>query len=262
MNNYIEKNKKAWNDKTAVHVASDFYNMQSFLAGNSTLNDIELSLLGDVKGKSILHLQCHFGQDSISLSRMGANVTGADLSDAAIAKAKAIATELNTTTQFVCSDIYELPTNLNAQFDIVFTSYGTIGWLPNLDKWAAVIRHFLKPGGKFIMADFHPVIWMYDNDFQYVQYNYFKDEPIVETLSGTYADKDAPITTETISWNHSLSEIFEALLKHGLKIAHFGEYNYSPYNCLNGMEEFEKGKFRIKAFGNKVPILYSIVAEG
>lgn len=258
--NYLDINKAAWNTKTDIHIKSDFYNQEAFLNGKNSLNDIELELLGNINGKSILHLQCHFGQDTISFSRLGANATGVDLSNNAIDKAKNIAKELKTDTQFICSDIYELPNHLNDKFDIVFTSYGTIGWLPDLDKWAKVIAKFLKPDGKFVMVDFHPIVWMFDDDFKKIDYNYFKDKPIIETVEGTYADKKASIISKTVSWNHSTSELLNSLLNNNLELNTFNEYDYSPYNCFNEMEEFEPKKFRIKHLGNKIPIVYSIIA--
>jgi 2-polyprenyl-3-methyl-5-hydroxy-6-metoxy-1,4-benzoquinol methylase len=258
--NYIEINKKSWNKKTDAHLASDFYDMKSFVQGQSSLNDIELNLLGDVKGKSILHLQCHFGQDSISLARMGAEVTGADLSDNAINNAVKIASEMNVKIDFVCCDIYDLPKHLDKKFDIVFTSYGTIGWLPDLDKWSKVIDNFLKPGGKFIFVDFHPVIWMYDDNFENIAYNYFLDKPIIETEHGTYADRNADITVETVGWNHALSEVMTSLLQNHLTLEEFKEYDYSPYNCFKGMQKIGDKKYRLEKFGNKVPLVYSIIA--
>ncbi len=257
---YIIKNKTAWNDKTDHHFNSDFYDVAGFVKGKNSLNEIELDLLGDVSGKSILHLQCHFGMDTISLSRMGALVTGADLSDKAIARAKELAVQTISKTEFICCDLYDLPEYLDKQFDIVFTSYGTIGWLPDMNKWAAIVSRYLKPGGKFIFADFHPVVWMFDDDFEKITFKYEKAEPIVETISGTYADRSAPIKTETISWNHSISEVLNSLIKHGLEINLLNEYDYSPYNCFNKTEEFEPGKFRIKHLENKIPMVYAIVA--
>ena len=257
---YLAINKQTWNHKTEVHVDSEFYDNENFLKGKSTLNSIELALLGDVSGKKILHLQCHFGQDSLSLARLGAEVTGVDLSNTAIEKATSFAKELKLEAKFICSDIYDLPSHLAEQFDIVFTSYGTIGWLPDLDKWAKVISHFLKPNGKFIMADFHPVVRMFDNDFKEVFYSYFNVEPIIEEETGTYADKNAALETKTITWNHPISETLNALLSNGLTLNQFNEYDYSPYNCFNNTEEFEKGKFRIKHFENKIPMVYSILA--
>jgi len=258
---YININKQTWNNKTDVHIASEFYDMQGFLDGKSTLNSIELDLLGDVTGKRILHLQCHFGQDTMTFSRMGAKATGVDLSDKAVERAQEFASKLNLDTSFVCCDIYDAPKFIDEKFDIVFTSYGTIGWLPDLDKWAKVISHFLKPDGKFVMADFHPVVWMYDNDFKEVFYNYFNIEPIIEDESGTYADKEAELSTQTMTWNHPTSELLNSLITNGLEIKCFNEYDYSPYNCFNEMEEFEPNKFRIKHFGNKIPMVYSVLAS-
>lgn len=258
--NYITINKKTWNEKTDIHVKSDFYDNENFLKGKSSLKEIELKLLGDIKGKSILHLQCHFGQDTISFSRMGGNATGVDLSDKAIAKAKEFNEQLNLDAKFICCDIYDLPNHLEEQFDIVFTSYGTIGWLPDLDKWANVIARFLKPNGKFIFAEFHPIVWMFDNDFKEVFYSYFNVEPIIEEETGTYANKNSSIETKTITWNHPTSEVLNALIKSGLEINSFEEYDYSPYNCFNETEEFETGKFRIKHLQNKIPMVFSLTA--
>jgi 2-polyprenyl-3-methyl-5-hydroxy-6-metoxy-1,4-benzoquinol methylase len=258
---YININKETWNKKTAVHVASDFYNNEAFLNGKSSLNSFEIDLLGDVSHKKILHLQCHFGQDTLSLARLGAKVTGIDFSDQAIEKAKKYSKQLDLDATFICCDVYDTPNYLDEKFDIVFTSYGTIGWLPDMDKWAAIVSHFLKPGGTFVFVDFHPVVWMFDDDFKEVFYNYFKSEPIIEEETGTYADKKASLIQKTISWNHSISEVVNALIENGLTIHLLNEYDYSPYNCFNGMEEFETGKFRIQTFGNKIPMVYSIMAS-
>src|SRR5436189_4993553 len=130
---YVELNRRAWNMRTTYHVQSSFYHVKEFTKGESSLNAIELALLGDIKGKSILHLQCHFGQDSLSLARMGAKVTGVDLSDKSIEKAKELNKQLDLDADFICCNIYDLPNHLTKEFDIVFTSYGTIGWLPDLN---------------------------------------------------------------------------------------------------------------------------------
>ena len=259
--NYININKQTWNNKTDVHIASDFYDMPNFLKGKSTLNSIELELLGDVKGKRILHLQCHFGQDTMTFSRMGAKATGVDLSDKAIERAREFTAQLELNTTFVCCDIYDAPKYIDEKFDIVFTSYGTIGWFPDLNKWAEIISHFLKPDGIFVMADFHPVVWMFDNDFKEVFYNYFNIEPIIEDESGTYADRYSDISAQTMTWNHPTSELLNSLINNGLKINCFNEYDYSPYNCFNHTEEFEPNKFRIKHLANKIPMVYSIKAS-
>ncbi|WP_081414017.1 class I SAM-dependent methyltransferase [Chryseobacterium daeguense] len=261
MENYLEVNKKTWNTKVDPNLKSDFYFVNEFLEGRTSLNSIELELLGDIRDKSILHLQCHFGQDSISLSRMGAKVTGIDLSDKAIEAAKDLAQKCSTDTEFICTDLYNLPNVLDEKFDIVFTSYGTIGWLPDLDKWAKIINHFLKSGGKFIMAEFHPVVWMFDDDFTEVKYNYFNEKPIIETAEGTYADRSANIVDESITWNHPLADVIQNLIQNHIQIENFKEFDWSPYPCFRHIEEFEKGKWRIEKFGNKIPMVYAIKAQ-
>ena len=258
--NYIAINKDLWNKKTDFHINSDFYDNDNLIKGKTSLNEIELDLLGDIKGKSILHLQCHFGQDTISLQRMGAKVTGVDLSDKAIKEARELALETNVSAEFICCDIYELPKFLDKKYDIVFTSYGTIGWLPDIEKWASIISQYLKPKGKFLFVEFHPVIWMFDADFTRVKYNYFNVEPIIENEIGTYADREAPIDLKSVTWNHSISEVVNSLIAGDLEINTLNEYDYSPYNCFNETVEIHPKKFRIKHLGTNIPMLYSIVA--
>jgi len=258
--NYLEINRKSWNNKTSIHLRSEFYDLEGFLKGKSSLNDIELTMLGDVRGKSILHLQCHFGQDTISLSRLGADVTGVDLSDKAIEQAEQIARETRSDARFICCDIYELPNQHNQQYDIVYTSYGVIGWLPDLDKWAGVISKFLKPGGRLVFVEFHPVVWMFDDDFEGIKYSYFNSGAIVETASGTYADKTADLHQQYVMWNHSLSDILNAILKHGMDLNILDELDYSPYNCFNKTTEIAPGKYRIQHLGDKIPMIFSILA--
>ena len=256
--NYLEINKALWNAKVDHHINSIFYDTEGFLQGRNTLKDIELGLLGDVKGKTILHLQCHFGQDSLSLARMGAKVTGADISENAIEKARALNEQLGTDATFVCSDLYSLPDVLNEQFDIVFTTYGTISWLPDMKRWAEVVAHFLKPEGAFIMADFHPVLWMYDEKFRLVMYSYFNRETIIETEQGTYADRKAPLNLESVSWNHDTAEVLTALLEAKLQLTHFREFDYSPHNCFRNLTEFEPGKYHVVGMEGKLPIVFAL----
>ena len=262
MEKYIEVNKSLWNGKTEIHVKSDFYDVESFKKGKSSLNYLELDALGDVKGKSLLHLQCHFGLDSLSWARLGAKVTGVDLSDKAIDTAGALNNELGLDAEFICSDIYELKDVLNKKYDIVFTSYGVIGWLPDLDKWAKIISHFLNPGGIFYMAEFHPVVWMFDEDISRIQYSYFNDEAIIEEIKGTYANRDADFKHNSYGWNHSLSEVVTSLIKNDLKITEFNEYPFSFYNCFKpeALSKDQNGYWRFKEYGGKIPIMFSIKA--
>ena len=261
--NYIEINRALWDEKTKYHANSAFYNMDNggFVNNVSSLNNIELDLLGDVKGKTILHLQCHFGQDTLSLAKLGAKATGVDFSGAAIQKANELNGELGLDAEFICTDIYDLPSVLDEQFDIVFTSYGTIGWLPDIQRWAQIVSRYVKPGGKFVFVEFHPVVWMFDSNFSSVQYSYFNKEAIVETLTGTYADRRADIQQQEIGWNHDLSEVMQNLINAGLQIGSFNEYDYSPCNCFANMVETKPGRYQIAGMEGKIPMVYSLVAR-
>ena len=260
-NHYFAANKHLWNQRTAVHKDSSFYNLAGFKAGLTVLTPIELNELGDVKGKKMLHLQCHFGMDSLNWARLGADLTGVDLSDEAIKEAKQLNDELGMNAKFVCCNVYDTSEYVKEQFDIVFTSYGTIGWLPDLQPWAKMIAERLKPGGVFYMADFHPVLWMFDDEFTHFQYAYENREVIVTESEGTYTDRDAAIKGKEYGWNHSISEILNALISQGLEIKHFNEFMYSPYACFRNTVEFEKDKWQIKGLEGKIPMVYSIKAK-
>jgi SAM-dependent methyltransferase len=155
-------NRETWNKKVAIHAASDFYDLDSFKKGASSLNCFELEALGDVRGRSMLHLQCHFGQDTLSWQRKGAMCTGIDISEAAIQLAQDLNSELDLDANFVCCNVLDTSKYVSEKFDIVFTSYGTIGWLPDLKPWAQMVYERLKPGGIFYIVEFHPIAWMYD----------------------------------------------------------------------------------------------------
>lgn len=258
---YFEANKELWNKRTVVHKDSSFYNLEGFKKGDTVLTPIELNELTDVAGKKMLHLQCHFGMDSLNWARLGADVTGVDLSDIAIKEAKLLNDELGMHAKFICCNVYDLKEHLDETFDIVFTSFGTIGWLPDLNKWAAIVAHFLKPGGRFYIADFHPVMWMFDDDFTHFKYSYNNNEVIITENQGTYTDRNADIKAKEYSWNHSISEILNALIGQGLQICQFNEHMYSPHPCFNNIVEFEKGKWYIKGLEGKIPIVYSIMAK-
>ncbi len=258
---FFETNQKSWDARVDTHVDSEFYNNEAFIAGENALKEIEIAILGDVKGLKILHLQCHFGQDSISLSRMGADVTGVDFSPKAIETAIHLALKTGQNTRFICSNIYDLPEVLNEQFDLVYTSYGTIGWLPDLNRWAKVVAHFLKPKGKLVFVEFHPVVWMFDDDFLKVAYNYFNSGPIIENETGTYADKNAALSSEYVMWNHDFGEVLGSLLSQNLELKEFQEYDYSPYNCFSHTVEVGPSRYQIEHLNNYIPMVYSLLME-
>ena len=259
--NYIDINRNFWNKRTEIHYSSDFYDVDSFLKGNDSLNQIEIQLLGNIKGKKVLHLQCHFGLDTISLSRRGALVTGVDFSENAIQKAIQLNNTLRTNVTFLQSDIYKLPEILDEKFDIVFTSYGVVGWLPDIKEWARIVNLFLKPKGEFVLVEFHPVVWMFSYDFKRIEFNYMDSKPIIEELEGTYTNPDAPIKEKSISWNHGMGTVIDSIVKSGLRVADFYEYNYSPYNCFMNTIEMSDGKYQIKGLEDKIPMVYSLKAK-
>lgn len=261
MHEYFKTNQKLWDAKTAVHKDSDFYDLENFKKGATSLKQYELDALGNVHGKSLLHLQCHFGLDSMSFARMGAQVTGIDLSSKSIELARELNAELGLDAKFVESNVLELDKNLEGQFDIVFTSYGTIGWLPDLDQWAKVVNHFLKPGGIFYIIDFHPFLYMFDWDKHVLRYPYFNiGEPFEDVEEGTYADKDSNIALKEYFWQHSIAEPMNALMNQGLQLVHFDEYVDSPYNCVPNMVELENGNYYYGKKELMIPHLFSIKA--
>ena len=257
---YFEANKQGWNKRTAVHKTSSFYDVESFKKGATSLNKMELEDLGNVKGKELLHLQCHFGMDTLSWAREGAIVTGIDFSEDAIETAKELSREINVPAEFICCNVYDTLQHITRQYDIVFASYGVIGWLPHLDKWAAVISKAVKPGGIFYLAEFHPFVWLWDDDFTKIQYHYHNQKVIRTEQSGTYTDRNANIKFEEYSWNHSISEVLNVLIQHGFTIEHFNEYNYSYYNCFSNTVKGNDGYYRIKGMEDLIPMMYSVKA--
>lgn len=245
---YFETNKATWNDKVKVHAKSKMYDMEAFKNGTSSLMPYELGALGDVKGKSLLHLQCHFGQDTLSWSRKGAKCTGVDLSDEGIKLARQLNEELQLDAEFVCCNVLDTCKFVKAQFDIVFTSYGVIGWLPDLKPWGKMIAERLKQGGTFFMAEFHPIVWMFDylEETPKMKYGYMQDEVIYEEYEGSYADESSKMVSREYGWNHGLGEVVSALTEAGLHIDYLKEYNESPYDVLPNLVKTDSGMYVTK----------------
>jgi SAM-dependent methyltransferase len=246
--NFFKVNKDTWNKKVAIHAQSSMYDMEAFKSGKNSLKSYELNAIGDVAGKSILHLQCHFGQDTLSWSRLGAKAVGIDISDEAIALANRINSELDLDAEFVCCNVLDTSKHVSKKFDIVFTSYGVIGWLPNLKPWAQMIAERLKPGGIFYMVEFHPILWMFDysNGTPEMKYHYNQKEVIYEEYKGTYADQNSEMISKEYGWNHGLSEVINALVTSGLKIEYLNEYDESPYNIFPDLIKTQSGMYKIK----------------
>ncbi len=263
---YIEANRRHWDSVVATHVESDFYRVEEFKAGRSKLKPVELGELGDVRGKTLLHLQCHFGLDTLSWAREGATVTGADFSGEAVAAARALAAETGIDARFVQSDLYDLPDVLDERFDIVFTSYGVLGWLPDMRRWAAVAAHFLKPGGTFYIAEFHPVAWIFDDspgvDDLRVHYPYFPPaEPLRIESNGTYANPSAQVEHRvTYAFPFTLGDVVTSLIEAGLRLEYLHEFPFSTYQFLPFTHETEDGTVRLTTHDGSVPLLFSIRA--
>jgi SAM-dependent methyltransferase len=262
-------NHSWWEERADAHPATKFYQHQIQLLRNGgiSLQELELSEVGDVVGKQLLHLQCHIGTDSLSWARKGAIVTGVDFSKVAIGHARQLAEELELPATFVHSNIYELRDRLSGQFDVVFSSYGAIVWLHDLKCWAATIAQFLKPGGFFYIVDAHPMLLTIDEahseDPQSVRlaHPYFEHaDPLRFHGEGSYADLELPTTANvTYEWMHSLSEILMSLIRAGLAIEVFGEHRICPWKPLACCVGESDSLFRLpEALVNRVPLHFSL----
>lgn len=260
MKNYTEINRRSWNMLTEIHAKSDFYNLSGFKNGECSLKHIEKQEIGSVNGKELLHLQCHFGMDTLSWERLGAEVTGVDISDESIRMAKLLTKKLGMKARFIRSDIFDIKQHLNRKFDIVFTSYGALNWLADLNRWAAIISDFLKPGGLFYIVDFHPLMCALHSEVFEVN-SYFEKKPFVNDVSGTYTDGEVSRNeNKHIEWQHTMGEIITSLAKNKLIIKQVNEFPYQVYNCFPGMVEIEQGKWVFEKFGTRFPYLFSIKA--
>ncbi len=260
---FMVTNKYAWDLRTGVHVDSQFYNVEQFLQGGITLNKPELDLVGSVVDKRLLHLQCHFGLDSLSWDRLGATVTGVDISAVAIDKARQLNRQCKMKANFIEGDVHGLSELVDSNaFDFVFSSYGVTCWLSNLDVWARGIYHSLKPSGKFVLVEFHPILDLLFNGKVSGIVNHFSDNnPVGAQTSGTYTDPQAPIKYYEYRWKHTISEIITALVNNGFNLNCFNEYPYCPYRLFSTLDTCENGLWFSSSDRNKIPYLYSLVVE-
>jgi 2-polyprenyl-3-methyl-5-hydroxy-6-metoxy-1,4-benzoquinol methylase len=215
---YASINRKWWNDVTAVHAKSDLYNLASFKKGKSSLQPVEKEeLLPYVRGKTFLHLLCHFGMDTLSFARKGAIVTGVDLSDKSIRLAKKLAREQKIPAKFICSDVYDLPKVLDEKYDFVFASYGVLCWLSNIKKFAKIVDNFLKPGGSFYIVELHPFTNILSYDLK-LEYKYFLKGPYIDDSDGTYTDwKNAKVKGFTYECSNTMGDVIKSNINEGMK---------------------------------------------
>jgi SAM-dependent methyltransferase len=223
-------NREFWDERVPIHTASDFYDVEGFKAGREPLQSFELEDLGDVSGRSLVHLQCHFGLDTLSLARHGARVTGLDFSGSAIEAARKLAAEIGVEADFVCADVYEAPEALGGRsFHIVYVNIGALNWLADIRRWAQVVGALLSPGGILYMKEVHPFSWVFGDDDLTVESDYFAHRNDYDE-AGTYTDPDAEtVHNRTEEWQHPLSEVVNALIGAGLTIELLGEHDHQAY---------------------------------
>jgi len=266
MNKYLEANQKRWDELTHEHKDSPFYDVEGFRAGKDRLRSIELTELGDVSGRSMLHLQCHFGLDTMAWARRGAAATGIDFSPQAIKLARRLSRELNIPAQFICADILELTKVLTGGFDIVFTSYGVLHGLPDLQKWGEVIAHFLNPGGIFYIVEDHPAFRTFrempDGELRPARQYFFSDEPQKIEWTKSYAAEREGTKGVSYVWDHSLGEIIQAVIDAGLQIEFLHEFPYAARAKFSFMEKGKDGWWRLPAKQHgTIPFLFSLQAR-
>jgi SAM-dependent methyltransferase len=271
VDHYRAVNKANWDERVAAHAASPDYHVDEFIADPSYVSQVvrfDLPLLGEISGLRGVHLQCHIGTDTISLTRLGASMTGVDFSGPAVRQARALAEQTGADATFVESDVYEAAEAVGgAAFDFVFTGIGALCWLPSISRWAEVVATLLRPGGRLFIREGHPMLWTIqdgrDDNLLVVEYPYFeREEPIVFDDGGTYVATDAVFEqTVTHEWNHGLGEIVTALLDAGMVITGLTEHDSVPWDAQPGqMEEVGGGEWRLADRPWRLPHSYTLQA--
>jgi SAM-dependent methyltransferase len=265
----LRANNALWDEWTKIHETSEFYDLAGFRKGGIRLRPYELEEIGPVEGLDVLHLQCHFGMDTLSFARLGARVTGADFSRAAVELARSVAVDIgHPEARFVQSNIYELPNALEGEFDLVYTSRGVLGWLPDIRRWAQVVAHFLRPGGRFYLTEIHPVAQVFEDEGiepgeLRLRYPYWEHgAPLAFPVVGSYADPTATVATTTeYGWDHGLGEIVTALIDAGLRIDSLREYPFVDWP-VGFLVETDDGTFRLPpGTAGELPLFFSILAS-
>ena len=261
----MEANRLHWDELVPVHAASAFYDVAGFKAGRTSLRDIELRELGDVSSRTMLHLQCHFGLDTLSWRRAGATVTGVDFSAKAITLARQLSAETGLEARFVEANVYDLPGVLHETFDVVFASYGVICWLPDLDRWAEVAAQFVAPGGVLYLVDDHPSAGLLTEgadgalavDSGYAR----RPQPERSDKEGSYADPAARIRTPNFEWTHTLGEVVSALTGADLSVRWLHEHPVCGWQRLKAMVRGDDGWWRLPPPHDRLPLTFSIMAS-
>jgi SAM-dependent methyltransferase len=261
---WLQTNREMWDERVPIHVASGFYDVEAFVAGASTLRPFEVQELGDLSGRTLVHLQCHFGLDTLSLARAGARVTGLDFSEPAVGAARALAVRTGIEAEFVHANVYDAVDALGGRrFDVVYTGLGAINWLPDIEAWASTVAALLAPGGTFYLAEFHPFADVFADDDLTVAYPYFHDKPLVFDEPGTYADLEAKTThNRSIEWTHGLGSVVSALIDAGLRIELLHEHDHTLFPRWPMLRREADGAYRFPHATPSLPLMYSLRAAG
>jgi SAM-dependent methyltransferase len=259
-----ELNRAMWNERVPRHLNSPLYDVPGFKAGALSLRAHEIKDLGDVAGKDLVHLQCHFGKDTLSWARLGARVTGLDFSEAAIAAAAQLAREIGVDARFVTSDVYDASAALGRRtFDFVYTGVGALCWLPDMERWAKVVFDLLRPGGQLYLFEFHPLKWIFDPNAEKVEIkdDYFTPAEGFPEGAVTYADATVPAAPmPTIQWNHPLGEVVTALTSAGLRILTLRELDCDVLRQWPMMVRGEDRMYRMPPGVPSLPLMYVLRA--
>jgi 2-polyprenyl-3-methyl-5-hydroxy-6-metoxy-1,4-benzoquinol methylase len=272
MDDYRALNRASWDERVPAHTASPDYMVEKFATDPEFLSQVvqfDVPRLGDISGLRGVHLQCHIGTDTVSLARLGARMSGLDFSGPAIAQAQSFADSLGHEVDFHQADVYDAVAVLGeAQYDLVFTGIGAICWLPNIERWAAVVAGLLKPGGRLFIREGHPMLWSLDvsktSGEIVLDSPYFEAEaPQVWDEGGTYVETDAEFSHNlTHEWNHGLGQIFMALKKAGLDVTDLEEHDSAPWMALaDQMTRDEQGEWRLTDQPERLPATYTLQAR-
>jgi SAM-dependent methyltransferase len=257
-----ELNRSWWDERVPVHVASDFYDVEAFKAGAGTLRPFELDEVGDVSGRSLVHLQCHFGLDTLSWARRGARVTGLDFSTPAIEAARSLAADVELEAEFGVADTYDAPRALEGRrFDVVYTGLGALNWLPDIRRWADTVAALVAPGGFLYLSEFHPIADVFADEDLTIEHDYFSTEPFIFDDPGTYADVDARTEhNRTEEWAHPLGDVVSAIIDAGMTVELLHEHDYTLVARWPFLEK-DGDAYRMPAGRPRLPLMYSLRAR-
>jgi SAM-dependent methyltransferase len=270
MSDSFATNRASWDDRAAAHARSAGYGVDAFVDDPQRLSRVvqfDRPRLGDISGLRTVHLQCHIGTDTLSLARLGAQISGLDFSAASIAQARTLAERTGSSIDYHEANVYDAVDIFGAgQFDLVYTGVGALCWLPDIKRWAEVVTALLKPGGRLFVREGHPMLWSINDlrpDALYVELPYFETvEPYVYEDAGSYVDTDTTFEHNiTHTWNHGIGETITALLDAGLELTMFVEHDSVPWNGLPGqMVEDDQEEWRLRENPNRLAASFTLQA--